>query len=127
MRPNFLFNFKRQFADSVAAGTKRQTIRGLRKDGRRPVPGDRAALYCGLRTRDTRLLGTREVVACRAVRFDFEGAGELFIDGEPLRAEQRSTFARADGFADWPSMLAWFRDQYGALGGCWDGFLVEWA
>lgn len=37
----FTLNFKKQFAPAVEAGTKRQTIRAPRKDGRKPSPGVR--------------------------------------------------------------------------------------
>ncbi len=66
----FLFNFKAQFVPLVESGVKRQTIRQTRKDKRRPVPGDIAALYTGLRTRNTRLLLRAPVVQCCAVRMD---------------------------------------------------------
>ena len=120
----FPFNFKRQFAAAVSDGTKRQTIRANRKDGRRPQPGDTAVLYTGLRTSNTKRLREDVVIRCRAVRIDCTGSGELIIDGELLSGEARATFAKADGFADWPAMLDFFKTQYGVH--TFDGFCVEW-
>jgi hypothetical protein len=120
----FPFNFKRQFAAAVADGTKRQTIRANRKDGKRPQPGDVAALYTGLRTRNTQHLRDGVVTNCRAVRISCMGHGELIIDGDVVPGEARTTFAIADGFADWPAMLDFFKTQYGVH--TFDGFCVEW-
>lgn len=41
---SFVFGFKKQFAPAVEQMLKRQTIRANRKDGKRPVPGDKARL-----------------------------------------------------------------------------------
>lgn len=120
----FLLNFKRQFAPAVLEGTKRQTIRKNRADGKRPQPGDIAALYTGLRTRNTQHLRDGVVTRCRAVRISCMGYGELIIDGDCLSVETRTAFARADGFTDWPAMLEFFKTQYGVH--TFDGFCVEW-
>jgi hypothetical protein len=120
----FPFNFKSQFAAAVADGTKRQTIRANRKDGKRPQPGDVAALYTGLRTRNTQHLRDGVVITCRAVRISCMGHGELIIDGDVLSGEARTDFAKADGFPDWPAMLDFFKTQYGVH--TFDGFCVEW-
>ncbi len=50
-----LYNFKPQFEQAILNRTKLTTIRGVRKhaDG----PGDTMHLYCGLRTKQARLLG----------------------------------------------------------------------
>lgn len=117
-------NFKRQFAPAILDGTKRQTIRKNRVDGKRPQPGDTAALYTGLRTSNTQLLRAALVTRCRSVRIDCTGTGDLIVDGDRLTAEDRATFALADGFTDWPSMLAFFKDQYAVAE--FDGFCVEW-
>ena len=50
-------NFKKQFADKVERGEKRQTIRALRADGRNPQPGQTLFLYTGMRTKSCRKLG----------------------------------------------------------------------
>ena len=64
-------NFKKEFADKVASGEKRQTIRALRKDGKNPRPGQKLYLYTGMRTKYCRKCGdpltTKELICdgCR--------------------------------------------------------------
>lgn len=120
----FPFNFKRQFVPAIVDGTKCQTIRANRADGKRPKPGDIAALYTGLRTRNTQHLRDGEVTRCRAVRISCLGYGELIIDGQLLSGQDRTAFAQADGFTDWPAMLDFFKNQYAVA--TFDGFCVEW-
>lgn len=124
----FLLNFKKEFAGLVERGYKKQTIRGPRKDGKRPAPGDQVRLYTGLRTSGARWLRDGTVVRCRAVRIDLSGTGQIVVEGERLTQEQRFEFAKADGFVTWESMRNWFCDQYGADSFPeWEGFCVEWA
>ena len=120
----FPFNFKRQFVPAIVDGTKCQTIRANRKDGKRPQPGDIAALYTGLRTRSTQHLRDGEVIRCRGVRIDCIGNGDLVIDGQHLTGPDRTAFAQADGFTDWPAMLDFFKTQYAVA--TFEGFCVEW-
>lgn len=122
----FLLNFTQEFAGLVERGYKKQTIRGSRKDGKRPAPGDMLKLYTGLRTRGARWLRDGTVVRCRAVRIDFEGFGTIVVDGARLTQEERFDFAKADGFVTWGDMRKWFSDQYGDPL-VWEGFCVEWA
>ena len=122
----FPFNFKPQFAAAVLSGQKRQTIRRNRADGRRPVPGDVAKLYTGLRTSATQLLRQAPVVQCRGVRI-YLGDGLITVDGKRMEGVERGDFARADGFDHWPAMLAFFQEQYGADGEVFEGFCVEWS
>lgn len=120
----FLFNFKREFVPDVESGKKRQTIRQTRKDKRRPVPGDIAKCYTGLRTRNTRLLRTSTVEECLAVRMHFDD-GVIVIDGRKLEMAEAGDFARADGFPSVSNMLRWFKEQYGP--GDFEGFCALWA
>lgn len=123
----FTFNFLPQFVGPIERGEKRQTVRKLRKDGRRPVPGDTAALYTGLRTKATRVLKEALVTKCCAVRIMFGHPAQLLIDGRLVEPDERSEFAKADGFESWPAMVAWFREHHGANGsGSFDGFCVVW-
>jgi hypothetical protein len=119
----FLFNFKKQFAPAVERGEKTQTIRMNRKDGRRPVPGDTAKLYTGLRTSGVRLLRTQTVTECLSVRMDM-GAGVVVLDGRALEVFEATQFAPADGFRSKTSMLEWFRDQYKTRH--FEGFCALW-
>lgn len=118
----FLFNFKRQFADDVQSGRKTRTIRPNRKDGRRPVSGDIACCYTGLRTRSSRLLREAPVERCRAIRIS---GRDLIVDGRLLSYEEKQEFARADGFATLEAFFQFFLDQYG--GSDFDGFCTEWS
>lgn len=124
--PTFCLNFKRDFADAVANGSKRQTIRPHRKDGKRIQPGDQLKLYTGLRTSSTRLLRQASCDCVLAIRIGLANGGDVVIDGTKLDAQQRTEFAQADGFTDWPSMRTWFRDQYGGTDE-FEGFLVRWS
>lgn len=120
----FVFNFKRQFAQAVQDGTKRQTIRQNRADGKWPVPGDIACCYTGLRTSKTELLRESLITSVRTVRIECAGNGELFINGDPFTGHERAAFAQADGFKDWPSMLEFFKTQYKQ--DTFYGFCVTW-
>ncbi|MEY2689296.1 MAG: hypothetical protein RL375_3495 [Pseudomonadota bacterium] len=120
----YCINFKREFADAVQAGTKLQTIRGHRKDGKRIKPGDTLKLYTGLRTTGARLLRQVPCAVALSIRMDLP-CDEVVIDGTKLDFEQRSAFAQADGFAGWIEMRRWFWDQYGLNE--FEGFLVGWA
>ena len=120
----FVFNFKRQFAQAVQEGTKRQTIRQNRVDGKLPVRGDIACCYTGLRTSNTQLLRESLITSVLSVRIECVGSGELFINGAPLTGHERTAFAQADGFKDWPSMLDFFKSQY--MQDEFYGFCVTW-
>lgn len=120
----FLFNFKRQFVSDVESGRKRRTIRRNRQDGKRPVPGDIACLYTGLRTRASRLIREAKVERCQGVRIDFEDYS-IVVDGHKLDIAERGEFARADGFPTVVDMLTFFKEQYGGV--VFEGFLTEWA
>ncbi len=118
----FLFNFKKQFSPRVESGEKRQTIRHRRKDGRRPVPGDTAKLYTGLRSRGVKLLRTETVTECQHVRMDAV-ASVIVIDGRRLPWSEVSVFAQKDGFMSAEEMFRWFREQYGTA---FEGFCAKW-
>lgn len=119
----FLFNFKKEFAPGVESGEKRQTIRRNRKDGKRPVPGDTAKLFTGLRTRGVRLLRAETVTECMSVRMHID-EGVIVIDGRALSYLERDDFAKADGFATVAEMLLWFRNQHETYD--FEGFCVRW-
>lgn len=120
----FLLNFKKQFAPAVEDGSKRQTIRQHRKDGKRIQPGDTLKLYTGLRTRGARLLRTSKAVRVRGVQLH-TSSRQLILDGQLLDMSEKTEFARADGFASFSAMVDFFRDQYQLE--TFEGFCVEWA
>ncbi len=112
------FNFQAMFADAVANGSKRQTIRAKRKN--RPRVGQMAHCYSGMRTRNCRRLGEWKIVSVMHVRIDDAG---VLLDGAAVRAVELDTFARADGFENWERMLNWFRNAHGLP---FHGDLVMW-
>lgn len=99
------YNFQGRFAGMVEAGTKRQTIR----QSARCAPGDALQLYTGQRTKECRKL--RDAV-CVAVESCIIRERSIIYAGR--RLDDPDAFARADGFADYAEMYAWFKEQYGS-------------
>jgi hypothetical protein len=120
----FLLNFKKQFAPAVEDGSKRQTIRQHRKDGRRIQPGDVLKLYTGLRTGGARLLRAASAQRVQSVRLLVSDQA-LIIDGRLLEAGEKVAFAQADGFPSFTAMVEFFRDQYQL--DTFEGFCVQWS
>ena len=114
------YNFHPRFADAVARGEKRQTIRALRKNGH-ASPGDRLQLYTGMRTKHCRKLVTPDPVCRHNV---FVGIGHDKIEiAFPFRfpiahvcaPNHLNKFARNDGFDDFAEMRNWFIMTHGPL------------
>lgn len=124
----FLFNFKAQFVPAVEGGTKLQTIRHRRKDGRQPHAGDIAKLYTGLRTSKARLLREAPVVDCFPVNIDMgEMASRRIIsNGVRLNIGEGNAFAKLDGFEDSQDMIQWFKSTYRGMQ-WFEGFCVRWS
>lgn len=122
-KPTFIFNFKKQFAPAVESGTKWQTVRANRADGKRPAPGDIVKLYTGLRTTANRLLRQATCIRCRAVRIDSTDR-LLIVDGQRLDHVEALAFALADGFTTLDAFFSFFHDTYPARP--FEGFCVEW-
>lgn len=112
------FNFQKRFAAAVESGEKRQTIRATRK--RRPMPGETAHCFTGMRTRECRRLGSWTIIGVAHVALDVSG---IRLNGGPLPADKLDEFARMDGFKDWPEMRAWFVDTHELP---FLGLLVQW-
>jgi hypothetical protein len=124
----FLFNFKAQFVTAVESGTKLQTIRHRRKDGRQPHQGDIVKLYTGLRTRKARLLREASVVDCFPLNIDMVemATRRIISNGVRLNIGEGNAFARLDGFEDSQDMLRWFKKTYPGMG-WFEGFCVRWS
>lgn len=107
--------FQPRFAPLVESGAKRQTIRPT--PNRMPKVGDAISLreWCGKPYRSRQRL-LRASVITRVEPFDLDA---MRLD-EPTK---RDAFARADGFADWPDMLAWFVQTHGLP---FRGILIAW-
>jgi hypothetical protein len=122
------YNFQARFAEDVDAGRKRQTIRAMRKH--MPKVGERVHLFTGMRTKKCRRLRAghedrhKRVFVVNMTELTIttispQGVGYCMNQGD-LSIE---TFARNDGFTNWPEMRAWFRSQHGLP---FHGFMVEW-
>ena len=111
------YNFQARFAEAVERGEKRQTIRKPRRSGH-AKPGDAVQLYTLMRTRDCRKLGDAvcEVSTYCAIRDD-----SITLGNHPR--VDLDDFARADGFASFEDMKAWFRETHGLP---FVGQLIRW-
>lgn len=114
--------FQEQFAVKVKAGTKRHTIRPIRKDGRRPITGTVLSLrkwegspyrskQIKLR-KDTTCVSVKEVVVC--------DAGILVEGGADFEPDE---MAKWDGFESFAQMKEWFENAYGLP---FTGILIRW-
>ena len=115
-----LLGFKKQFAPMVEAGTKRQTIRAKRKDGKNPHSGERLYLYTGLRTKSCRKLGEAVCANVREIMIDGWG---ICLSGKWANHDEMMNIVKADGFTSWTDFLAFFRKEHGLP--FW-GLLIEW-
>lgn len=120
-------NFKAQFVPLIVTGEKLQTIR-LRA---RCKPGDALQLYTAQRTKQCRKIGDAFCKDVMPIHIDFgEHRIETFHDRVRARRTtmmQANDFARADGFADWEQMKAWFAKNHPTLPlNAFAGELITW-
>jgi hypothetical protein len=122
-RQRIILLFKREFAPAVAAGTKRRTIRPIRK--RRVKTGALASLreWSGAAYRSPQRLLRPEDVAVTRVSEVFIGALTVFVNDVLLNDAQVQEFALADGFATAAAMEDFFRREHGLP---FTGDLIEW-
>jgi hypothetical protein len=111
------YNFQDRFADDVASGRKRQTIRANSKR-RHARPGETVQLYNGLRRTTCRLLRLGTCLSTFRCRIT---ASDVFLGRE--RIHNVDDFARADGFADFAAMKEWFAETHGLP---FNGVLIIW-
>lgn len=108
-------NFSKQFAEAVAIGIKRQTIRAKRKNAIRE--GDTLHLFTGLRTKQARRLLPPQV--CREAQIirirwkPIKGAAykslEIKLEKQgKLNASEAWAFMKADGFFSREEFADWF-------------------
>lgn len=102
-------NYQEQFAEQVKNGSKRQTIRNLRKNPF--VIGDKLRHYTGQRTKKCRRLLDSVCTNARGILIAESRA--IHIDGKSLTATQSHTLAVADGFRGVNHMINWFEDVHG--------------
>ena len=116
-------NFKKQFAEAVRSGVKRQTVR---REGKRKliITGTKLQLYTGQRTKDCVKLGDAVCTGTSAVYLDCMISGRCPSRRMPLpRRDEKNTSSPAqDGFKDEIEMLEFF-DRAGLT---FDGWVIYW-
>lgn len=118
-------NFMKRYAPAIEAGTKTQTIRKPRKDGRAHCKvGDTVALYTGMRTTGCRKLMDVECLAVLPISIH---PWVLKVDDGWLRSGENMAemdkFARSDGFKDWVALTDFFEETHGFP---FEGTLIKW-
>ena len=107
-------NFKKEFAELVESGQKRQTFRPVGKR-QRFKRGDPVICYTGQRTKACRYIGGG---VCASVTYYviFPAHKELRQHSSgPLSPEEVEDLARADGFVSSDEFFAFFRLTYGCM------------
>jgi hypothetical protein len=118
----FTYNFKRRFTPLVLQGTKYQTIRMPRKDGRKPKPGDALRFYEGMRTKNCWHVADAVCLHVQPVSMYLEHDGyaqvisywpngpdlDFYDEFEIFEGDQLEIFARLDGFKDSCEMFQFF-------------------
>lgn len=110
-----LYNFKAQFEAPILAGTKRHTIRALRKHPDKP--GSIMHLYVGLRHPGARLLAKATCVKVDEILI----AGEcpqskellsgIWVNGNLLDFGECELLAKSDGFSSFAEMMEFWRGR----------------
>lgn len=118
-----LLGFKKQFAHLVENGTKRQTIRAKRRDGKDQRVGETLYLYTGLRTKHCRKLGEEICKSVEEITIDYNG---INVSGNWLSVSERDALARADGFTCFQDMKEFFKNEHGSLQAGFSGLLIKW-
>lgn len=114
-------NFRKEYAKAVENGTKCQTVRAPRNDGRDIKVGDTIYLYVGMRTKNCRRLG---VAKCTRRRWlDLPDRTRAYLDGEPLSGPAATAFARRDGFPSFPRFVDVIEGMHNLP---FSGFVYNW-
>lgn len=110
-----------QFCEAVETDAKRQTVRPLPK-GQWPMAGDRISL----RAWTGKPYRSKQRVLREGTIAEVEGCNvRVFWMGETTtRWKCLYSFARDDGFADWPQMKAWFLATHKTLP--FEGIVIQW-
>lgn len=110
---------------------KRQTIRAVGKR-RHALPGEAVQLYTGMRTQICRMIGVARCKEVRDIVLTFREPCTVAIGSASLQqrhayyfGDELNEFARRDGFAGWPDMVAFWRSEHGHAE-IFFGVLVEW-
>lgn len=113
-------NFKKQFAEAVESGKKRQTIRAYRADGRNPKHGQTLFLYTGMRTKGCRKLREDECKSVIPISIDTD---VIAYDGVPVDWPLMEDVAKADGFESFYDLRDFFQQEHGLP---FNGLLIHW-
>lgn len=103
-----LYGFKPQFVRHILAGTKRHTIRHLRRYPDKP--GNTLHLYSGLRTKKAKLI--MRVRCTRIQEFTMDENHTVWIDGVVLSESETQRLARADGFSNFHEMVKFWDAEH---------------
>lgn len=114
------YNFKKEFAEKVESGLKRQTIRKTRKDGKRPVVGTTAYLYAGMRTKNCKKLGEHVIKSVHNISIKMSG---VYIDNVHITSNPLIKLAQLDGFDSYTAMFDFFFKTHGLP---FEGHLIKW-
>jgi hypothetical protein len=110
-----LLNFKKQFVEPIRQGTKHHTIRGDRKDGYVPKPGEPLYLYCGARTKHCFKILEDPPPCTKVQRIEIYelamGGHGIKLDGQALMFDEAAQLARCDGFKSFKEMMAFWEGR----------------
>lgn len=102
-----LYNFKERFVPLIKTGEKTHTLRATRRHP--DVVGSMMYLYCGLRTKNSRLIFKRPCVRVQTI--EITSRGQMILDGEPLDASEREALAASDGFDSHAEMMRFWQGR----------------
>lgn len=130
------YSFQPEFAIPIIGKTKSQTIRKARTGKTRDArTGDELQLFTGLRTKQTKLLGTARCHSAGAVALEFDRDRVVLYAGSSVlhrvavyveTPEAVDTFARMDGFADWKAMKAFWNRHHPGFVDRFEGVIILW-
>ncbi len=114
-----LLGYKKQFADLVESGKKRQTIRATRK---RPFKvGDRLYHYYGLRTKVCRKLLESDCLVAADIVIDEKK--NISVNDNRLSESSSEALAHGDGFSELEDFIDFFKTEHGLP---FKGQLIIW-
>lgn len=119
-----VINFKKQFAPAVESGEKRQTIRALRKDGKRAKPGDHLRLYTGMRTSACRKLMDATCTSVASIQiYDEYPQITIVVNGKKLSFDEGIALAKSDGFDTRAEFIGFFQETHRFP---FEGLITSW-
>ena len=136
-----ILNFQRRFVPMILDLSKGHTIRGERKDGKRPQPGEMLHLYTGLRQRGAEFilrapcLRTEDFELFRDPRDEVRtktgtliyGPVKVRVAGVLLDASEQDSLAWADGFRYHDSWKAGEPAPSDLTPGCFNLMMQFWS